>query len=202
MSTEPGRTGAQNRKDQLRERLIAAAERAIARGGLSALKARDVATEAGCALGAIYTVFADIDGLILSVNARTLARLEATLLAGEHQTGAEELQRLARAYLNYARTESPRWRALFDHRLPQPDVPDWYGAARDRLFSRLERPLSALLPNEPPELLRARARTLFSAVHGVVTLGLDEKLAPMAAETLDAELAQFIDTIVRGLRAG
>lgn len=42
-------------------------------------KARNVTADAGCALGALYTAFEDLDRLILQVNARILARLGAAL---------------------------------------------------------------------------------------------------------------------------
>ncbi len=45
----------------LREALVSAAERTVAAQGLSGLRARDLAREAGCAVGAIYTVFPDLD---------------------------------------------------------------------------------------------------------------------------------------------
>ncbi|TIW14977.1 MAG: hypothetical protein E5V70_05110 [Mesorhizobium sp.] len=41
------------------------------------MRARDITADAGCALGALYTAFADLDKLILHVNSATLARLGA-----------------------------------------------------------------------------------------------------------------------------
>lgn len=190
-----------SRRDQLRERVLSAAEDAIATKGLAGLKARDIAARAGCALGAIYTVFEDLDELILGVNQRTLARLEAALATSEGEDGEAELQRLAHAYLGYARDEEPRWRALFEHRLPpEKPLPDWYARDRDRLFGLAEAPLAALSPNEEPTARKLRARTLFSAVHGVVLLGLEEKLAPTSSRTLEAQLREFVATMARGLR--
>ncbi len=189
------------RRDQMRERVLEAAEAVISTKGLAGLKARDIAARAGCALGAIYTVFEDLDELILGVNQRTLARLEAALAAPEGADGEAELQRLARAYLGYARDQEPRWRALFEHRLPpEKPLPDWYARDRDRLFALAEAPLASLLPNEEPAARKLRARTLFSAVHGVVLLGLEEKLAPTSSGTLEAQLREFVATVVRGLR--
>src|ERR1700737_1223693 len=66
----------------LRERLIDAAERTIAANGLAGLRARDLAREAGCAVGTIYNVFEHLDELILCVGSRTLAMLDAALEAG------------------------------------------------------------------------------------------------------------------------
>ena len=44
------------RKQNLKMALIAAAERAVAARGLAGLKARSLAAEVGCAVGAIYNV--------------------------------------------------------------------------------------------------------------------------------------------------
>ncbi len=199
--TKPTPENPKGRRDQMRERVLEAAEAVISTKGLAGLKARDIAARAGCALGAIYTVFEDLDELILGVNKRTLARLEAALATPEEADGEAELQRLARAYLGYARDEEPRWRALFEHRLPpEKPLPDWYARDRDRLFALAEAPLASLLPNEEPAARKLRARTLFSAVHGVVLLGLEEKLAPTSSRTLEAQLREFVAMMARGLR--
>jgi hypothetical protein len=48
---------------------------------------------------------------------------------------------------------------------------------------------------------RETARVLFSAVHGLVMLGLEEKLGAMPMESLRAELRRFLITFCRGLTA-
>src|ERR1700683_3000969 len=67
------------RRAALREALAASAQRIIGERGYQALRARDVARDVGCALGAIYSVFADLDALILAVKERTLDLLEAEI---------------------------------------------------------------------------------------------------------------------------
>ncbi|MFY9658372.1 MAG: TetR-like C-terminal domain-containing protein [Methylocystis sp.] len=175
------------------------AERLLSEKGLAGLKARDVAAGAGCALGAIYTAFGDLDEVILRVGLRTLGRLEAALKA---QGEGDALKRLALAYLAFARREKPAWSALFDFRLPPgATLPDWFAIERDRLFTLLEAPLSRLLPNCAADDVRRRARTLFSAVHGVVALGLEEKLGEGMYDALETELKEFVATFSRGLAA-
>src|SRR5690349_18949777 len=138
------------RRRQLRENLIATAERAIAARGLAGLKARELAQEAGCALGAIYNVFPDLDALILAVNARTLAELDAVLREAsspeKSTAGAvDELVRLADAYLLFAAENRQRWRALFEHRLsPGKPPPELYAEQQIHLFSYIVAPLRRL----------------------------------------------------------
>lgn len=187
----------------LRERVLGAAEAAIAAGGLQSLKARNIAAKAGCAVGAIYNVFDDLDELILRVGSRTLSMLEAALAgasrAEARQTATEELVRLARAYLDFARMRKMRWRALFEHRMADArTVPAWFTEDQNRLLLILDAPLARLVPREPPEARALLARTLFSAVHGIVSLGLEEKLAPMPAEVLNTQL----DIVTRAFAAG
>src|SRR5580700_10611737 len=68
-----------DRRTALRRALIAAAERMIDERGHQALRARELAQDVGCALGAIYNVFPDLDALILAVKAQTLDDLEAEI---------------------------------------------------------------------------------------------------------------------------
>ena len=88
----------EERREQLRGALIDAAETAIAEGGLSALKARDLARTVGCALGAIYTVFPDLDALILSVNLRTLHLFESIGVTHRVWNGFKSAVELSEAF--------------------------------------------------------------------------------------------------------
>src|SRR4051812_33343794 len=111
---------AASRREKLKDALIDAAERTIERDGLRALRARDLAAEVGCAVGAIYNAVADLDELIYAVNARTLAALEATFTAAGIDTqpsdgATAQFVRLALAYLDFAVANPARWRAVFGH---------------------------------------------------------------------------------------
>ena len=189
----------------MRGALLAAAERAIAEAGLSGLKAREVAREAGCALGAVYTAFADLDALVLAMNARTLDALDAHLRAAASRPGAEpvaQVAALAEAYLDYATRHRPRWAALFAHRMAAGrEPPAWFAEKQAELFRHVEGPVAALRPGLDAAGVACLARTLFSAVHGVVSLGLDEKPAPMPEAALRRELRLVAEAMARGLDA-
>lgn len=189
------------RRAQLRARLLDIAQTTIAERGLSGLKARDLAAAAGCALGAIYTAFDDLDELILRVNLRTLERLDTELTrALAEGEPSQALARLACSYLGFARREEKSWRALFEHRLASGGpVPDWYEQARDRLFGLLDAPLALLLPGQDARARASLAQTLFSAVHGVVALGLEEKVAETPPAVLDAQLNLLARLLAEGM---
>lgn len=193
------------RREKLKEALVDAAEQAIATGGLAALKARDLADMAGCAVGAIYNVFPNLDALVFAVNARTLAAVEAAIAATPRAKAgagpAGELARLALAYADFAIAHRLRWRALFDHRVAGEDeqIPAWYAAEQARLFGLVEAPIRALRPDMPGPAAVLFARTLFSGVHGIVSLGLDAKLMTLSVATLRNELRRFVEAVAKGL---
>ncbi|MGD0721001.1 MAG: TetR-like C-terminal domain-containing protein [Roseiarcus sp.] len=203
------------RRVALREALLAAAERVIRARGHQALRARELALDVGCALGAIYNVFPDLDALILAVKARTLDFLDAEI-AGRIMTAAGSegadpglaqreaerlLQELARLYLAFA-SENPRlWQAVFEHRSPNADVPDSYMEKLERVLGYVERPLAILSPAASDGERTALAQALFSAVHGIVALGLDGKLGPVSPELLQWQVGALVHAVAIGLAA-
>jgi AcrR family transcriptional regulator len=196
------------RRQQLKNALISAAERTIENHGLGGLRARALAYRVGCAVGAIYNVVSDLDDLVFEVNSRTLAALERHLAAAETSGAAEtptavdRLVRLGTAYLAFAAAHTLRWRALFEHRPPVgKPMPDRYLEEQRQLFRLVEQPLGELQPQLSSARRALVARSLFSAVHGMVMLGLEEKLQTLPLESLREQVALIVSTIGRGMLA-
>ena len=198
------------RRQNLKNTLIALAERIIDEQGLAGVKARDLAAQAGCAVGAIYNAIADLDDLVLAVNERTLAGIERELggtvrLSKRCETkdapqAISDLVRLALGYLHFAVAHTQRWHALFDHRLPEgKDLPDWYVVQRRRMFVFVEQPLRVLRPDLAPEHISMLARSLFSAVHGIVILGLEEKIGDISVPELEEQITTIVTALGHGL---
>lgn len=194
------------RREKLRSELILAAERMVAERGLAGLKTRDLAREIGCANGAVYNLVADVDELILRVGSRTLARLDQALTAAEAADDASAqatLIRIAIAYCDFAAENLELWRALFEHRMERgKEVPDWAIEEQMALFSHIYRPLAALFPKRSVEELSITARSLFSAVHGMVALGLEQKLVAVPLPALRKEISALLRATLDGLVAG
>ena len=190
------------RHQDLHDRLLTAAEAAIKAAGLPNLRARALAEAVGCSVGAIYGVFPDLDALVLAVNGRTLDAIEAAMQAAGHgRDAADHLVRLAFAYLEYAAAHRNRWRALFEHRMPEGHgIPAWYADRQVATFSYIEAPVGVLQPQLKQAQRMLLARTLFAAVHGMVDLGLDEKVAAMPLPVLRAQLKTVVTAIARGLK--
>jgi AcrR family transcriptional regulator len=193
------------RRAKFRESLIEAGERQIAAGGLASLKTRDLAREIGVANGAVYNLVDDVDELILRVGSRTLARLDLALTSAEADGPAaprDTLVRIAVAYCDFAAENLELWRALFEHRMaPGKPVPEWAIGDQMALFRHIYRPLAELFPNRTPDQLGVTARSLFSAVHGMVLLGLEQKLIAVPVAALRAEIAVIVRAMVEGMVA-
>jgi AcrR family transcriptional regulator len=191
------------RRGKFREALILAAENAIATKGLAGLKTRDLAREIGVANGAVYNLVEDVDELILRVGSRTLVRLDAALSAAEQHgpaNPADRLVRIARAYCDFAADNLELWRALFEHRMaPDKQLPEWAIREQMDLFRHIYAPLAALFPKHSGDELGVRARSLFSAVHGMVALGLEQKLVAVPLRDLRHEIAAIVSAVVKGL---
>jgi AcrR family transcriptional regulator len=182
----------QAKKEDLKSRLIAAATALIRDEGLKGLRARDIAERAGAALGGLYTVFDDLDGLILAVNSGTLKRLETALEGAipADATAEDTFLNLSLAYLRFALAEKNLWSALFEHRMPEGvPVPDWHLAEHAFLIGLIAVPMAARMPGASTEDIAVRARTFFSAVHGVIAISLEGRFVGIAPDVLEREVA-------------
>jgi len=191
------------RRAKQREALILAAEKAIAAKGLAGLKSRELAQKIGVANGAVFNLVADMDELILRVGSRTLARLDAALTAAESAgspSPAETLVRIAVAYCDFAAENLDLWRALFEHRMaPDKQVPEWAVEEQMNLFLHIYHPLAKLFPEWSADELGITARSLFASVHGMVTLGLEQKLIAVPVAALRDEIATIVKATIKGL---
>jgi AcrR family transcriptional regulator len=195
----------ETKREDLRTRILTAATKHIEKSGILGLRARDIAEDAGCALGGLYTVFADLDALIIAVNSQTLQRLDETVEAAtnDQTPPGEQLLLLGRHYLAFARNNPRLWRALFEHRLAEGrEFPDWHLANQVKLLTHIAKPVGKLQPQLDSQAQMIHARTLFAAVHGIVSISLDNRFIGLPTATLDAELERFISLLLRGLEAG
>lgn len=67
------------------------------------------------------------------------------------------------------------------------------------LIAQIIRPLSQLRPDLGPFALQQRARTVFSAVHGIVAMASTGRDATTPLEELPGEVAALVNALIRGL---
>lgn len=189
------------RRADLREKLIDVAEEEIRSNGMSSLRARALAEEAGCAVGAIYNVFDDLTGLVLAVNGRTFHRMGSDVSATIDEMDAPPVDRLvaiAMGYLHFASENPNLWRALFEVEMTaDANVPGWYLAELGRLFSIISRPLMELYPDATPQQIDLRTRTLFSSVHGIVLLGTERRISGVPLEQIEQQIAFLLRSVAK-----
>lgn len=197
MPAKPTKT--EERREELRGRLIDIAERMVADHGLIALKARDLAAKAGCSVGAIYNVFADLNDLAMAVNGRTFQRLGASVtgaLAERTPGPRDSLIAMSHAYLHFAAQNTRSWRALFDLEMStEQPVPQWYLAELDTLFALIAAPLRQIFPDWTEARIDLMTRALFSSVHGIVLLGLEKRISGVPTDRIEQMIAVVLSNI-------
>jgi AcrR family transcriptional regulator len=190
------------KKNLRRTRMLDKARDVIARKGLISLKVRDVAEAAKCSIGSVYNEFGDFDGLILTINRETVTRLTEALRPTNSVDPRAELIGFAVGYLDFAVGNTNLLRALFEHRMEggRPFPPDILDMVMEA-FALMYPPLSRLLPDRDPEELALIARTMFSAAHGIVSLGLEDRMIAVPQHKLKEQLTQFVEAQLVGLGA-
>jgi AcrR family transcriptional regulator len=188
------------KKDKRRQRILQVARQSIASKGLRSLKIRDVAAAADCSVGSIYNEFGDFDGLILTVNRETVQRLDAQLSAVPDRDPVEQLHGLADAYLDFATAHGNLLRSLFEHRMEDDrPFPEDLLEMVMRTFALMHAPMVRLFPDRDPVEVALLARMMFSAVHGIISLGLEERLVAVPPESLHFQVTQFVETHLAGM---
>lgn len=188
------------RREELRTRLIDIAEARIRCDGLGGVKARELAREADCAVGAIYNVFSDLNGLVMAVNGRTFQALgravAASVAAAPPNAPQAELITMSHAYLRFAAENTNLWRALFDLEMStEMDVPQWYLAELGKLFALIAAPLAKIFPNYTRPELELMTRALFSSVHGIVLLGLQKRISGVPLDKIEDMIAILLSNV-------
>jgi AcrR family transcriptional regulator len=190
----------EQKKSRRRALMLATARRIIASKGLRSLKVRDVTEAADCAIGSVYNEFGDFDGLILTVNRETVQALTARLEAVPGEDPVRQLHGLAAVYLEFATAHANLLRSLFEHRMEEDrPFPEDILRMVMQAFELMHAPLARLLPDRDQAQLATLARLMFSAVHGIISLGLEERMVAVPPAELSQQVAEFVDTHLAGL---
>ena len=190
--------------DELRALILEAAEKIIEREGLAGLSARTIARNIDYSPGTLYNIFANLDDLVLQVEARVLDQLDAKLSEVPRDgTPSERIQRIARAYQCFTSAKPKLWNLLFEHHLPSGvAVPEWYQQKLDRLMSHVETAIGPALGHGDHVRLKRSARVLWAGVHGITSLATAEKLVTVSSDAAQMLIDDLVVTYVRGLELG
>jgi AcrR family transcriptional regulator len=190
----------EQKKNKPRSLMLQIARDIISAKGLRELKVRDVATAADCSIGSVYNEFVDFDGLILTVNRETVQALTARVASVPCGDPLRQLHGLAAAYLEFASEHANLLRSLFEHRMENDrPFPEDILIMVMQAFALMHDPLVRLMPDRDSTEIALQARMMFSAVHGIISLGLEERMVAVPPEQLRRQLAEFLDTYLAGL---
>jgi AcrR family transcriptional regulator len=190
----------EQKKSRRRVLMLETARGIIASKGLRLLKVRDVAEAADCSIGSVYNEFGDFDGLILAVNRETVEALSARLGSVPADDPIRQLHGLAATYLEFFSQHANLLRSLYEHRMEDDrPFPEDILLMVMRAFALMHQPLVRLLPERDPKEIAMLARLMFSAVHGIISLGLEERMIAVPPDSLRQQVAQFVDTHLIGL---
>lgn len=188
-------------REELREIALRAAELLVAERGLAGLSTRKVVGRIGYTVGSLYMVFRNLDDLIAQMNERTLENLQARLMAAiaDRPPPAVAIRALAQAYIAFALTETHRWLAIYQHRMPEGQpLPESFTDKVARMFELVQQQLALLCPHRSPEDIALAARALWSGVHGICILGFDQKLEMVGGRPIQEVTASLLDNYLTG----
>ena len=180
--------------------IVAEGHRQMAEVGFARFSAREVAKRIGYSIGTLYNVFGSYDGLVLAINARTLALWAAHLRERLQRPGEDRIATLVHGYFDFATANYNAWAALYDHRLAGGEAaPEWYQDLAADLVSIVAGEIAAALPEAARPRAVPLARSLIATVHGHCMFALN-KTFRLLGETapVDAALARVRESIAAG----
>ena len=186
---------------QITAMALDAARHLVIEQGLTGLSARKIAARIGYSAGTLYTVFDNLDDLILRLNALTLDELYERM----HQSldgcsdARHSLLTLGRIYARFAEQQPHLWSALFEHRLPPGTaIPEDYRVRIDRLFGLTRHQLQILGKHVPDRQIDIAAHALWSGIHGICILQLSGTLQATGSRTVTELLDSLIENYLDG----
>ena len=154
-------------REELKALFILEGWRLLEETGLSRFSARDVAKRVGYSIGTLYVVFGNLDGLMLSINARTMDLWSNFLTARLADNPPDRIAALVRGYFDFA-TQNPRtWIAIYEHHMAdRGPAPEWYQTIAAQLIGLIAQEIALVLPSASSEAVLTLARSLIATVHG------------------------------------
>ncbi|MDI5932239.1 TetR-like C-terminal domain-containing protein [Halomonas sp. M4R5S39] len=194
----------QHAPEALHAQVMAACDAWLQEHPAHTLSLRALAREVGCAPSTLLKLYGSFGNLLQHVNIETLAQLRAVIEPLTESAAPEQrLRALARAYWQFAQRDAYRWQLLFDYPLAQEGELDQRQSDMiEALFLRVEATLREYQPALDDLEARRLGRTLWGSVHGLVQLGLNERLGYWQGQQLEVGelLDQLLHTTLAGLK--
>jgi AcrR family transcriptional regulator len=193
----------ERQKEEIEHRIAEVCAAQIAERGLKAVSARSLAAELDKSAGWLYTFYKDFDSIVLAANSLTLRELDVklseTAAAHEGDGVAERFLALALTYLKFSLDNPRSWTSLFEHQMQEGrELSHEHKIEHYVLFRHVEAPLAEVMPGVDEATLRSTARTIYSSVHGIVSLGLQGRLDRVPLPLLEEQLRMVTKAFAEG----
>ncbi len=191
-------------REELKELALKSAEELLNHKSASELSTRQIATKMGYTVGTLYQIFKNLPDLLLHLNTRTLARLyqECQNLNLSTSDAQENILAYANVYLQFAHTHPGQWELIFDNDiLGHNELPDCYLNQVNALFSLIDIQLKVLSPSCSDQEITKTSRVLWSSVHGICTLSINNNLFANTSYRSDELIYSLIKHFIKGWEA-
>lgn len=179
------------RNDHTREELIAltldTVKEFLNEHSYHELSLRKIANMIGYVPSTLVNVFGNYNLLLLHAVAQTLDELsqDARKVVAGCQDPQSALYELAYCYHDFAQRHPHRWQLIFEHNMNGEALPEWQAERIDHMTAMLEGLLKVLAPQRTDSEVLQASRVLWSGVHGITLLSVDDKF--FAAEPIDGK---------------
>lgn len=188
-------------REELKELALKSAEQLLNEKSASELSTRQIATKMGYTVGTLYQIFDNLPDLLLHVNARTLGILyqDCQKLQLSTEYPENNILTYARLYLKFAHTHPGLWELIFDNDvLTDKELPDWYLSQANALFSLIEIQLKNITPDKSAPEITKTSRVLWSSVHGICTLSINNNLFASSACSSEELIESLVKNFIKG----
>lgn len=191
-------------REELKELALKSTEELLNEKSAGELSTRQIAAKMGYTVGTLYQIFENLPDLLLHVNARTLAILyqDCQKLKLSTQDAERNILAYANLYLQFAHTHPGLWELIFDSNvLTDKELPDWYLSQANALFSLIEVQLKDINPHKSQLEITKTSRVLWSSVHGICTLSINNNLFSNSACSSEELIQSLIKYFIKGWAA-
>ncbi|MGF1843180.1 WHG domain-containing protein [Vibrio clamense] len=151
------------------------------------LSLRKVANMIGYVPSTLVNVFGNYNLLLLHAIAQTLDELseQAKTVVSKTTNSKDALYELAYCYHDFAQQHPYRWQLIFQHNMNGDQLPEWQAERIDNMTGMLESLLAELAPSRSKQEVLQASRVLWSGVHGITLLSVDDKF--FSSEPIDGK---------------
>lgn len=179
------------RNDHTREELVAltlnTVKKFLTTHSYHELSLRKIANMIGYVPSTLVNVFGSYNLLLLHTVAQTLDELsaDASAVVKRSQDAETALYDLAYCYHDFALRNPHRWQLIFEHNMNGDPLPEWQAQRINAMTNMLEDLLQTLAPQRSASDVLRASRVLWSGVHGITLLSVDDKF--FSAEPIDGK---------------